>query len=197
MIARTSIRLLVVAVLATLALPAVAEEPAYDQEAAMAAWAAVAEPGPVHALLATRAGEWTVTATSYMAPGAEPMKSESTCVGEMIVGGRFLTERVEGVAMGMPFEGFGLTGYDNYSHVVTSIWVDSMGTVMGIMTGLYEKPGEPMELFGEMLDPASGQTMKMRTITYFEGDDAHRLEYFMSMPGMDEYKAMDMTYARK
>jgi len=186
---------LFVLVLLLMALPAVAEE--YDAAASHEAWAAVAAPGEAHALLAGRAGEWDLVSKSWMEPGGEPVEGTAVCTGEMILGGRFLTEKVEGMAMGMPFEGFGLTGYDNSSHEVTSIWVDSMGTVMGIMTGVYEKIGEPMELFGTMVDPASGMEMKMRTVTTFSGNDAHSMAYYMSMGDMPEFKAMELTYTRK
>ncbi len=188
---------LLVFVLLSLAIPAAAHDHEYDHDASMAAWAAVAEPGEAHALLATRAGDWDIVSKSWMEPGGEPVEGTADCTGEMILGGRFLTEKVEGLAMGMPFEGFGLTGYDNSSHIVTSIWVDSMGTVMGIMTGVYEKIGEPMELFGTMTDPASGMEMKMRTVTHFDGDDAHTMDYFMAMGDTPEFKAMELTYKRK
>jgi len=136
-------------VLALTALPSAAQE--YDAEASQDAWAASAIPGKAHAYLAEKTGDWDIVATMWMAPGAEPMVNTSTSHGEMILGGRFLQEHVTGETMGMPFEGLGLTGFDNTTHEVTSIWIDSMGTVMVVMTGLYEKFGEPMELFGDMV----------------------------------------------
>lgn len=117
MFARTRFVFLACALLAALALPVLAAD--FDPDAAMAVMSASAEPGPVHALLASRAGEWSLSATSWMGPGAEPVQSASTSVGEMILGGRFLTERVAGF---------------------------TMGTVTTVMTGIYEKPGQPMEL---------------------------------------------------
>jgi hypothetical protein len=191
----TARKFLFAAALLLLAVPAAAED--HDPQAAQAAWAASAVPGEAHALLATRAGEWELVGRSWLEPGGEPVVSTAVSRGEMILGGRFLTETVEGTAMGTPFEGFGLTGYDNTSHVVTSIWIDTMGTVTSIMTGVYEKIGEPMELFGTMTDPASGMEMKMRTVTTFDGENAHTMDYYMSMGDMPEFKAMELTYKRK
>jgi hypothetical protein len=181
--------------LAAVVLPASAEE--YDPAASAEAWAAAAEPGPVHALLATRAGDWALSAKSWMVPGADPILSESVGCGEMILGDRFLDESVVGTTMGMEFEGRGLTGYDITTHLVTSIWMDTMGTVMVVMTGIYEKPGEPMELFGEMVDPGSGLIIKVRTVTTFIDDDTHTMDYYMTVAGGEETKAMELSYKRK
>lgn len=191
----TARKSLLVLVLLLFALPAVAEE--YDAAASQDAWAASAVPGEAHALLATRAGDWTLVSKSWLAPDAEPMVSSAESTGEMILGGRFLTEKVTGTAMGMAFEGFALTGYDNHTHVVTSLWVDTMGTLTSVMSGVYEKIGEPMELFGTMLDPASGMEIKTRTVTTFISDDAHTMVYYMSMGDTPEMKGMELTYTRK
>ena len=180
------------------ALPALADESAspFDAETE-AAWAAAAVPGEAHALLATQTGEWQTTSKMWMEPGGEPMTMTADSSAEMILGGRFLLEKVKGTVMGMPFDGIGLTGYDNTTHVVTSVWVDTQGTVMSIMTGVYEKIGEPMELFGSLTDPITGQEIKTRTVTTFGGDDAHTMDYFMTMGDMPEMKAMEMVYTRK
>ncbi len=193
MTARRYAAIFVCTVLMATVLPVVADE----SDQAAAAWAEAAAPGPVHALFAGHGGDWTITAKSWMVPGADPIVSESESQAEMILGGRFLDERLVGTVMGQPFEGRGLTGYDNSTHVATSIWMDNLGTVMVVMTGVYEKPGEPMELFGEMVDPASGSILKVRTVTNFTGDDAHSMEYFMTVPGMDEIKSMELIYKRK
>jgi len=181
--------------LAAVVLPVSAEE--YNPAASATAWAGAATPGPVHELFAGHVGDWMIAAKSWMEPGADPIESTSESHAEMILGGRFLDESVTGTVMGTPFEGRGLTGYDNTTHVATSIWIDSMGTVMVVMSGLYEKPGEPMELFGDMVDPGSGQVIKVRTVTTFSGDDAHRMDYYMTVTGGEETKAMELIYTRK
>ncbi|MBU0741727.1 DUF1579 domain-containing protein [bacterium] len=187
---------LVLCLMLILAVPAAAADE-YDMEAMTAAWAAAATPGPVHAHLARMTGDWDIVATVWMEPGAAPTVSTSTSHGEMILGGRFLEERLRGEAMGMPFEGRGLTGYDNTTHTVTAIWIDTMGTVISVLTGVYEKIGEPLELCGSMVDPVSGQEFGIRTVTTFVGDDGQRMDYFMTMPGADEMKSMELVYTRK
>jgi len=121
-----------------------------DEAAAMEAWQKAATPGEVHAFLAKKSGKWKITGKMWMAPGTDPVVSESTAVAEMILGGRFLKEEMKGTSMGMPFEGLGITGYDNTTGIVTSVWYDNMGTVTSMFTGKYETPGEPLELTGHI-----------------------------------------------
>ena len=131
-------KILIVLVLALAALPAAAQDDM--AAAAQEAWLKAATPGPVHAFLAEKAGDWNVKAVMWMAPGADPVVSRSTSHAEMMLGGRFLVEHVQGENMGLPFEGMGSTGYDNATGMVTAVWMDSFGTVTVVMTGKYAAP---------------------------------------------------------
>jgi len=167
-----------------------------DAAAMQEAWMKAGTPGPFQAFLAKKAGNWRIEGKAWMAPGAEPELSESTGTAEMILGGRYLQETMHGETMGMPFDGMGLTGYDNTTGVVTSLWIDSMSTATIVMTGKWEKPGAPLETTGAMTDPASGQVMQLRTVTTFVSDDESLFEYFATMAGMPEMKMMELHYFR-
>ncbi len=168
-----------------------------DQEAAMAAWMKAATPGEFHKFFAKKSGSWNIHTKMWMEPGAPPMETDGTAESEMILGGRYLKEKFMGTSMGMPFEGLGITGYDNTTGVVTSIWLDSMGTMTTIMTGKYEKPGEPLELHATMLDPSTMTEMKIRTVTTFVSVDEQLFEYYMTVPDMGEVKSMEIVYTRQ
>ena len=194
---KTMIPPLVVAIAAMAGVAVAQEAPAVDQQAAMAAWEKAATPGEYHAFFARHAGKWEVAGNMWMAPGAEPMPSESVAEARMILGGRYLLEETKGTSMGMPFEGLGVTGYDNTTGIVTSVWYDNMGTVTTILTGEYPTPGAPMELSGTMIDPYTRDSLPMRTVTTFVGDDEKVFEYFSSMAaGMPEMKIMELRYKR-
>ena len=62
---------------------------------------------------------------------------------------------------------------------------------------LGEKIGEPMELFGTMVDPMSGTEIEMRSVTTFDGPDSHRMEHYMTMRGLPEMKVMELVYTRR
>jgi hypothetical protein len=186
-------------ILAVLLLPtaaAFAQEGGADQQAGMEAWQKAATPGEFHQFLAKKTGSWHIETKMWMQPGAEPVTSEGSAESEMILGGRFLLEKMKGESMGMPLEGLGITGYDNTSGVVTSVWYDNFGTVTTVLTGKWEKPGAPLELHGEMFDPMTGLNMKVRTVTTFTSADESLFEYFATPPGGDEVKAMELVYTR-
>jgi hypothetical protein len=187
-------KILAAALLVAVALPVGAQD---DQAAMMEAWTKAATPGPMHAFFAGRTGDWELTAYQYMQPGAEPLQSTSTARAEMMLGGRYLVEHVQGTSMGLPFEGMGSTGYDNTTGVVTSTWIDNFGTGTMIMTGKYEQAGDPLVVTGTMVDPASGAEITLSSITEFVGDDAHTVTMYMSMPGLPEMKSMVLEYVRK
>ncbi len=177
------------------ALPGLAQ-PEMDEAAMQEAWMKAATPGPFHAFLAAKAGNWKISGKVWMAPGQEPMDSESTASAEMILGGRYLMEKMQGSMMGMPFEGLSITGYDNSTGLVTSIWMDTMGTMIMTMTGTWDKPGAPMATSGTYLDPMSGQEMMVRTVTTFVSADESLFEYYTTAPGTPESKTMELRYQR-
>ena len=166
------------------------------QDAGLEAWNQAATPGKFHEFFAKKSGTWNIAGKMWMQPGAPPVESTSTAEAKMIFGGRYLYETMEGMNMGMAFEGLGITGYDNTSKVITSVWYDNMGTVTNILTGTCAKPGDPMELFGEMHDPMTGMDMKVRTLTTFVSNDESLFEYFATAEGMTEMKVMELRYTR-
>ena len=50
-----------------------------------------------------------------MDPTKAPTESVGTVERELMLGGRVLAEKVRSTYMNKPFEGYGLTGYDNVS----------------------------------------------------------------------------------
>ncbi len=94
------------------------------------------KPGPDHAKLKPLAGSWDYTAKFWLDPSQPPLTSKGTLERKLILGGRFLEERAQGVGFdGEPgFEHFGLVGYDTAQKKFTSNWACSMGT--GTCTGV-------------------------------------------------------------
>ena len=120
------------AVMLASAAPAPAQEASKQQmDAEMAAYLKMAEPGAEHAMLAKFAGSWETTIRIWMAPNTPATESKGTAEIVAILGGRQLREEFSGEMMGMPFSGFGLTGYDKATKKYVSTWSDNMST--GIM----------------------------------------------------------------
>src|SRR5438552_2582640 len=121
-----------------------APKAADDKTAAMmAAYMKHATPGEGHKKLQPLIGSWTYTGKFWMDPGAPPMEGKGTAERKWILDGRFMDETVKGQMPGLPpFEGHGLTGYDNHTKKYVGIWIDSMTTSVTVSHGTMDSAGK-------------------------------------------------------
>lgn len=162
--------------------------------AAMERWAAVSTPGEQHAGLVASSGNWTVSSKFWMDPNGDPETSQLRSVIKPELGGRFISERITGEVMGMPYEGFGFFGYDNHKGKWTSIWFDNMNTSMTYAEGEETEDGT-IEMFGTMYDPMTDKEHEFKIVLWEDGPNAH----FMAMHSKHDgewIKGMEMEYKR-
>ncbi len=191
--------LITLAVLLAAAGPALAEQAggqpqmSPEEQAAMAAMEKAATPGAPHAWLATMAGSWDFSGSFWSKPGDPPMASTGKAERSLILGGRVLTEKVTSEFFGQPFEGFGMTGYDNVSGKYWGTWTDNMST--GIMTSTGTCKDSKCEFEGKAFDPVTG---KLATSRMTSEHSATREVHAMYGPGPDgkEFKMMELVYSR-
>lgn len=168
-----------------------------DEKAMMEAWAKFMTPGAEHKKMEASVGTWETSVKSWMDPAKPPMESKGTAENRMILGGRFIEQRFTGTMMDQPFEGIGVTGYDNYKKKYVTTWMDSMGT--GILYGLgtADATGKTLTFTGEMDDPMQGKTMPYKNMITFIDNDHQTFE--MWCPGADGKmaKMMEIHYIRK
>jgi hypothetical protein len=155
-------------------------------DADMKAMMAYSTPGEIHKMLGQSAGIWKGNITMWAQPGAPATNSLGEATNEMILGGRYLQSKNTGNFMGMPFEGIGITGYDNAKKVFVSSWIDNMGTGMLCMTGTWDAATRSVHFSGSMVDPMSGKDIPVREV----------LEMYSSAEGKD-FKNMEIRYTRK
>lgn len=168
-----------------------------DMAAMMAAMAKGAAVGDQHKMLADMcAGEWKLSIEMWMDPAAPAMKSTATSSAKQILGGRFVDETTKGEFFGMPFEGRGVTGYDNIAKKFVCNWTDNMGTGMLNMTGTLSSDGKTLTMAGECQCPLDGSKMQNRHVTTFHSKDKHELTMYHTMAGGKEEKAMTIVYER-
>lgn len=167
----------------------------YAQTAEEKAWMAYMTPGEQHNMLAGDNGIWTEEISFYMAPGAAPTTSTAKCVNEMILGGRYQKSTHTGDMMGMPFEGIGITGYDNGRKIWFSTWVDNMGTGIMYSEGTYDVAKKLVELKGTTTDPSTGKAMAFRQTIRQIDKDTQEMEMFTVTNGK-EFKSMVITSKR-
>lgn len=168
-----------------------------DSAAMMKAWMDYMTPGENHKILASHAGTWTADVTSWMTPDAPPQTSKATSTSKMIMGGRYEEARFKGSMMGQPFEGVGITGYDNAKKKFVSTWVDNMGTGVMNMEGDYDAGAKTLSLSGKFLDPTTGKECTMREVITYVDDKNQKWEMYTTPAGGKEYKTMEMIVKKK
>lgn len=164
-----------------------------EEKAMMEAWDKAAKVGPQQETLAGMAGDWTFEGTFWMAPDQPPMTTTGTATRTMILGGRVLVEKVTSSFMGQPFEGHGMTGYDNVAGTYWSTWMDNMSTALMTSTGTCDDMGK-CEFHSTMTDPMTGQPSNMRMTSEHHPDSEVHRSY--EVRDGEEHLSMELEYTR-
>ena len=154
----------------------------------------LATPGPMHEWLAQAAGEWDMATTSMNQDGT---KVEGTgCASiKMVLGGRFQLQTTTGSFHCMPYEGHGITGYDNLSQTFQNFWFDTLGTTPSVAKGKRSEDGKTLEMSGVWPMPG-GKDMPFRMVTTVV--DADHMTFAMHGDfGGGEVTMFTSTYTRK
>ena len=167
-----------------------------EEKAQMEKWMAAATPGPHHKHLDALVGDWTTATKAIMKPGTPPEESTGTASFKWMMDGRFLAQDYNGSMMGMPFKGHGVMGYDNILKKYNSVWIDSMGTAMMIMTGTCDAAGKTITCEGDMPDCMTGKVVKMKSIHKIESPTKHVFELHMPDESGKMFKGLEVTYTR-
>ena len=194
------IPLLVAAVAALAALPALAyaqaPEMTAEQKAEMEAYTKAGTPGAPHKAMAATVGTYATRVKSWHEPGQPPMEESGTATRTMALDGRVLVEEFKGSMMGMPFTGHGMRGYDNVTGKHWSTWMDSMSTGLMVSEGTCDEKGA-CSFTGSWNDPVKKAPVTARMTSRWTSPTVEVFE--MYGPGRDgkEMKMMEITYTRK
>jgi hypothetical protein len=170
---------------------------AIDEKAMMEVWQKHSTPGAEHKMFAALAGDWTYDAKFWMAPDAPPMEMKGTAKRTLIMGGRFLQDDVANANGSMPFQGLGLTGYDNHTKKYVATWVDSMTTSISESTGEASADGKTITMHHEDFDPVYNQKVKARDVIRITGPDSNVTVFYKTTPDGKEMKAGEIVFSRK
>jgi hypothetical protein len=175
-----------------------AAAPSAEQAKEMEQMMKAGQPGPEHAKLAEMNGDWDADVTFFSPMGEQKSKGVMHC--EMIMGGRVLQMKFQGSMMGMdgkpaPFQGIGMSGYDNAEKKYWNFWVDDMGTGCMITKGTLD--GNVMTAEGEMVDPSNGKPTKVKEVTTLVDKDHQKFEMLCAGPDGNMMKVMEINYTKK
>ncbi len=173
------------------------EAAAPTQEEEQAAWMKSGMPGEPHRRFAEHAGNWDVWGMMWMAPGAPPMETAGKSRLWTVMDGRYMMQEFTGTFMGMPFQGMGVSGFNNITGRYETSWWDSMGTMIMHLEGSADEHGTVTET-GQFTDPF-GRTKYMKEVTTPDGKDHIVFEmYDAAAPGSggEDRKVMELHYHR-
>jgi hypothetical protein len=171
-----------------------ASKPGAMPDSVMQMMAAMAAPGPAHEKLKAFAGKWHAVVKTWMGPG-DPVVNEGDSEAEMVLGGRVLEQEFKGTFMNKPFEGRGMTGYDNATHQYWATWVDNSSTNVTMSQGSMDDAGKMLTCTFTM-PGMDGKPATMTTVTKMV-DDKHMTYTMTGMMGGNQVPMMEITYTRK
>jgi hypothetical protein len=180
-----------------------AGQPSPEEMKMMEVWKQAAKPGEFHAKLKPLTGNWTMVTRFRMSPDQPWEQSTGKAEYKWILGDRILVQTVKGDPggamddmMGYPFEGHGMTGYDNATKKYWNIWADNMGTGIMTSTGTVDGSGKTFTSTAEYDDPNFGHK-SVKTVLKIAGDDKAVFEMYDKGPDGKEFMGLEVTYTRQ
>ena len=154
-------------------------------------------PSKAHKMLAKDTGIWDASMTFWMPDNPEPQKAVSVAQYKMILGGLYQEGTFTGDMWGMPFEGRGLTAFDNATEEYIATWVDNFGTGVMITRGKYEEANNRIVLFGNMVDPGTKKEKKVKEVLTYIDDNNQKMEMFDVDENGKETRTMEIISKRR
>ena len=167
-----------------------------DQQEMMEVYKQLGTPGEPHKQLASLEGAWTTQAKEWMEPGKPPMESTGTADFKMLLDGHYLHQDYHGSMMGQPYNGMGVTGYDNLRKKYVSTWIASMDTGIFMMEGTASPDGKTITMKGQHAEPGGG-LMTHRAVWKLVDANTQIFEMYGAEKGKKETKMLEITYTRK
>ncbi len=168
-----------------------------EQQAEMQAWMKYSTPGKEHAMLASRAGTWTLAGKMWHAPNTEPETIEATSTIKSVMDGRYFIEKVEGPGlMGMPFEGRSVFGYDNLTKTYFVIWFDNMMTGVMRYEGTPSGDGTTIHYTVDVPDVMAGKYKQVRAVDKMSDHDSYSFVMYDTTADGHEFKSLEIVGTR-
>jgi hypothetical protein len=151
------------------------------------------QPGEHHKQLDSLAGSWNVAITFRLGNGPERHGS-ATCEARWILGGRFLEQQYKSDS-GLEVRQF--VGYDNQKKKFFEVKFDNSDTGVLHTEGTISDDGKRITNFGDRLDPVTGKSARLRTVTTIIDGDHFTIEWFLVGADGVEQRTVLMAHSRK
>jgi hypothetical protein len=157
------------------------------------------KPTREHEILASDAGTWDATITSYLIrQGGKPTVHKGTEVNTLLAGGLWLDSAFDANIGGKKFQGRGHYGYDPLKKKYVGTWIDSMSPVLSLLEGQYDAKSKTMTYEGEYIDFGDKTRYTQRVVTTLKDDGTRSYTLTMKPDGSaEEVKIMEITYTKR
>lgn len=173
-----------------------APEMTAEQKAMMDAYAKMGEIRAEHKRMDYFVGNWKTKNTMQMDASSPPQTSEGTASMAWILDGHYIESRMTGDMMGQPFEGRGLSGFDNLEGKYFATWADTMSTGHFVAWGTYDEATKTYTYTADMNDPMKpGTKTPVRIVEKIVDDNHFTFEWYETHDGK-EAKTMTIEYTR-
>lgn len=162
----------------------------------MGKWMKAMTPGEQHQKLAKFVGKWTYVIKYRMNENEPWTESTGTSKMESILGGRYIMDTTKGETEMGPFEGMGLTGFDNVSGKYVAFWSDNMSTGPMMLEGSMDAAGKKITYVGTCNCPMEGPGKRMKMVVTMTDSNHFTHESYSFDAEGKEWKSMEIAYTR-
>jgi hypothetical protein len=167
-----------------------------EMDPAMREWFNANLPKSEHAeLFGKMLGTWATATTFRMEPNAPAETTYGTCTNSAALQ-RFVQHDMNSELMpGMRFQGKAMFGFNNTTREYECVWLDSTSTGMTVAKGQKNSNGS-ITWTSTMTDPSTGEQVRTKSVTNFEGSDKMRYTIYANAMDGSEFAALEIVYTK-
>lgn len=115
---------------------------------------------------------------------------------KMLLGGRFLEMKQEGIMMGMDYQSIITMGYNNIDKQISMTTITNMGTGTLCLFGNWEENTNTANLFGQLTNPVTKEIINVRQSVTFVDEDTILIESYDTEGDKPEMKTIQYKLIR-
>jgi hypothetical protein len=152
-------------------------------------------PGEEHRRLEALAGTWDVTLEIPIGNG-RLLEGKAACEAVWVLDGRFLRLEYTSTFGGRPLTVVRYLGFDRHRGKFVEVHFESTHTDVMNSEGSLSEDGKTITSWGTHVDAATGQAVRVRTVTTLSGSDAFTLEMVYTDAEGRDAKTIELVHAR-
>ena len=159
-------------------------------------WTVYITPSEVHQGLSQYTGNFTMEIAMSIETGKEPTIIVVNSEHKMLLGGRFLEMKQQGVMMGMDYQSIMTIGFNNIDRQMSLTTITNMGTGTLSLIGEWEEQTKTANLFGQLTNPLTKDIIKVRQTLTFVDDNTILIESYDTEADQPEKKTIQYKLIR-